>query len=406
MPGPSRLANWKSISNIHNVIARDLTHLLQQRLKLFPAVALVGPRQCGKTTLARTLARCYFNLEDPDERTRLDALWHDAIQETGPVVFDEAQNWPELFSRLRGAIDAQRKRNGRFILLGSVSPSLMRNVSESLAGRMAILDLTPFHWGEVQDLDRLWRCGGFPDGGVLDPTAYPVWQDSYLRAMAERDLPAWGLPAKPMLTQRLFRMIAAEHGAILNLSKLGQSLGLSHHTVETYLDHLEGAFLIRRLPPLEANLRKRLVKSPRLYWRDPGLLHSLLRLRPDDDLLAQSWVGASWEGFVIEQILSVRRARGEEFDAWFFRSHDGYEADLVLDFGRQREVIEIKLTSGPTPEDLARLGKVAEMVKATRQVLLCRVGKSVTTGARWVTRLEDYLAACEQALPLRLLLAV
>ncbi len=395
MPGSSRLANWKSISNIHNVIARDLTHLLQQRLKLFPAVALVGPRQCGKTTLARTLARCYFNLEDPDERTRLDALWHDAIQETGPVVFDEAQNWPELFSRLRGAIDAERKRNGRFILLGSVSPSLMRNVSESLAGRMAILDLTPFHWGEVRDLDRLWRCGGFPDGGVLDPAAYPIWQDSYLRAMAERDLPAWGLPAKPMLTQRLFRMIAAEHGAILNLSKLGQSLGLSHHTVETYLDHLEGAFLIRRLPPLEANLRKRLVKSPRLYWRDPGLLHSLLRLRPDDDLLAQSWVGASWEGFVIEQILSVRRARGEEFDAWFFRSHDGYEADLVLDFGRQREVIEIKLTSGPTPEDLARLGKVAEMVKATRQVLLCRVGKSVTTGARWVAALEDYLAACE-----------
>lgn len=376
------------------MIARDLTRLLRQRLKSFPAVALFGPRQCGKTTLARALTRCYFNLEDADERTRLDALWHDVIQETGPIVFDEAQHWPELFSRLRGAIDADRKRHGRFILLGSVSPLLMRNVSESLAGRMAILDLTPFHWGEVRDLDHLWRWGGFPDGGVLDPAAYPVWQDSYLRAMAERDLPAWGLPAKPMLTQRLFRMVAAEHGAILNLSKLGQSLGLSHHTVETYLDHLEGAFLIRRLPPLEANLRKRLVKSPRLYWRDAGLLHSLLRLRPDDDLFAQSWVGASWEGFVIEQILSVRQARGEVLDAWFFRSHDGYEADLILDSGRQREVIEIKLTSGPTPEDLARLGQVAEMVKATRQVLLCRVRTAVVSGARWVTALEDYLEAC------------
>jgi predicted AAA+ superfamily ATPase len=164
--------------------------------------------------------------------------------------------------------------------------------------------------------------------------------------------------------------------------------------VQSYLEYLQGAFLIRRLPPFEANLRKRLVKSPRLYWRDSGLLHALLRLRPDDDLFAQPWVGASWEGFVIEQILAVRQARGEAFDAYFFRSHDGFEADLVLDFGREREVIEIKLTSGPSPEDLAGLGKVADMLQATRQVLLCRVAKSVTGGERWVAGLGDYLKAC------------
>jgi len=278
---------------------------------------------------------------------------------------------------LRGAIDADRKTTGRFILLGSVSPVLMRNVGESLAGRMAVLDLTPFHLGEVSDADRLWRSGGFPDGGVLGQAVYPVWQESYLRAMAERDLPNWGLPPKPLLTQRLFRMLAAEQGSPLNLTKLGQSLGLSYHTVQSYLDHLEGAFLIRHLPPCEANLRKRLVKSPRVYWRDSGLLHALLRLKPDDDLLAQSWVGASWEGFVIEQILAARRSRGEEFDAFFFRSHDGFEADLVLDRGREREVIEINLTSGPRPEDLARLGQVAGMVKGTRQVLICRVSESL-----------------------------
>jgi hypothetical protein len=212
--------------------------------------------------------------------------------------------------------------------------------------------------------------------------------------MAERDLPAWGLPAAPVLTQRLFRMLATEHGAVLNLSKLGQSLGLSHPTVQSYLEYLEGAFLIRRLPPFEVNLRKRLVKSPRIYWRDSGLLHALLRLRPDDDLFAQPWVGASWEGFVIEQVLSVRRARDESLDAYFFRTHDGHEADLVLDLGREREVIEIKLTSGPTTEDLARLQQVAGMVRATRQVLLCRVKDSVTTGDRWVTTLPDYLRAC------------
>lgn len=188
-------------------------------------------------------------------------------------------------------------------------------------------------------------------------------------------------------------MVAAEHGAVLNLSKLGQSLALSYHTVGSYLDYLEGAFLIRRLPPFEANLRKRLVKAPRIYWRDSGLLHAQLRLRTDDDLFAQPWVGASWEGFVIEQILAVRRARGESIDAYFFRAHDGHEADLVLKLGRETEVIEIKLTSGPTPEDLARLGKVATLLKATRQVLICRVQTSVTRGDKWVTRLEDYLAA-------------
>ena len=387
------IAKQKLNANLEFMIERSLSRLLQARLSLFPAVALIGPRQSGKTTLARSIATRYFNLEEPEERTRLDALWPEVVRGEGPVVFDEAQHWPELFSRLRGAVDADRKANGRFILLGSVSPALVQGVSESLAGRMAVLDLTPFHLGEVTEVDRLWRLGGFPDGGVLGQPVYPVWQESYLRAMAERDLPNWGLPAKPVLTQRLFRMLAAEQGSPLNLSKLGQSLGLSYHTVESYLDHLEGAFLIRRLPPFEVNLRKRLVKSPRIYWRDSGLLHALLRLKPDEDLFAQPWIGASWEGFVIEQILSARRSRGEESDAFFFRSHDGFEADLVLDHGREREVIEIKLTSGPTPEDLSRLGQVAGMVKGTRPVMICRVSESITQGDRWITRLEDYLAA-------------
>jgi hypothetical protein len=172
------------------MIDRTLSPLLTQRLARFPAVTLVGPRQCGKTTLARTLGGRYFNLEAPEERTLLDARWDEVMAGDGPVVFDEAQHWPELSRRLRGVIDERRKENGRFILLGSIAPGLMPDVGESLAGRMAVLELAPFHLGEVDDLERLWRCGGFPDGGGLGGEAYPVWQESYLRAMAERDLPA------------------------------------------------------------------------------------------------------------------------------------------------------------------------------------------------------------------------
>jgi len=308
------------------------------------------------------------------------------------AIFDEAQYWPELFGRLRGEIDKHRKKNGRFLLLGSVAPSLIRGISESLAGRMAVVDLSPLGLQETGRLEPLWACGGFPDGGVLgSPRAYPVWQESYLRAMAERDLPVWGLPAKPGLTERLLRMTAAEHGGILNLSKLGQSLGLSRHTVESYLDYLQGAYLIRRLPPLHANLRKRLVKAPRLYWRDSGLLHALLRFEPTAGIFSQPWVGASWEGFVIEEIFKARQARGESFEAHFFRSHDGWEVDLVIDDAQGREAVEIKLTSAPDPKEIQRLGLVADMIGAKRKTLICRIEDPIRSEEFQVTNLSAYL---------------
>ena len=375
------------------MIKRAITHLVQQRLGAFPAVTLSGPRQCGKTTLAQSLGGRYFNIESEAEQVRLDAQWPDIMQSTELVIFDEAQHWPELFSRLRGEIDRDRKRNGRFLLLGSIAPSLMSGIGESLAGRMAVVDLAPLGLLETSHLDTLWRCGGFPDGGVLtDSNAFPVWQDNYLRAMYERDLPHWGLPAKPALTERLLRMTAAEHGSILNLSKLGQSLGLSYHTIETYLDFLQGTFLIRRLPPLHANLRKRLVKAPRLYWRDSGLLHALLRVDTESNLFSHPWVGASWEGFVIEEILKARQARGSSFDVHFFRSHDGWEADLVLDDARGREAIEIKLTSEPGREEIQRLDKVADLIGANRKTVICRIAEPILSDSLTVTNLPAFLA--------------
>lgn len=194
-----------------------------------------------------------------------------------------------------------------------------------------------------------------------------------------------------MLTERLLRMTAAEQGSILNLSKLGQNLGLSHHTVETYLDYLQGAYLIRRLPPLHANLRKRLVKAPRLYWRDSGLLHALLRFDPQQDILSAPWVGASWEGFVIEEIFKVRQMRGDSFDASFFRSHDGWEADLVMDDAQGREAIEIKLTSAPNQEMIQRLNKVADMIGADRKTIICRIDEPIASDDLQVTNLPAFL---------------
>lgn len=367
--------------------------LVRDRLRQFPAVGVIGPRQAGKTTLARTLSRHYYDLEQPGDRVRLDLAWETLPRAKGVVILDEAQAWPEVFARVRGAIDADRRRNGRFLLLGSVSPALMRQVSESLAGRLSLVELAPFCASELPDTadERLWRCGGFPDGGVLGGRRFPQWQLDYLTLMAQRDLPAWGLPAKPAVTERLFRMLAAQQGGVLNASHLGQSLGLSYHTVQTYLDYLQGAFLIRVLPPYHANIGKRLTKAPKVYWRDSGLLHALLGLSAKAELWSQPWAGQSWEGWVIEQILAARQARGETLQAYFFRTHDGWEADLVLEAGGAREALEIKLTTSPSPDDFARLEKVAAMVGATRQVLLSRTEQPVFSKTRWSVNLRAYL---------------
>jgi predicted AAA+ superfamily ATPase len=192
-------------------------------------------------------------------------------------------------------------------------------------------------------------------------------------------------------------MLAALQGSPLNASRLGQSLGVSYHTVQSYLEYLEGAYLIRMLPPFEANLGKRLVKSPRIYIRDSGILHALLDLTPIDELTSKPWVGASWEGFVIEQILSVRRSRGEEISAHFFRTQDGHEVDLVLETGAEREVIEIKLTSAPALEDLAKLDAIGKKLGATRKVLLSRTRSPHAEGSRWSVDLATYLERTKPA---------
>lgn len=374
--------------------------LVNIKLEKMPAVALLGPRQCGKTTLAKKLGARYFDLELDSAKTRVDIQWDELMSSQELVVFDEAQMHPPLFARLRSAIDEDRARNGRFLILGSVSPVLMKKVSESLAGRMGIVELSPLVLSEVgwEHLDRLWLNGGFPGGGVLGGGLFPDWQLDYLRLLSERDLPEWGMQAAPRLTMMLMKMSAAVNAQPLNLSQLGQSLGISHPTVRGYLDFFEGAYLLRLLQPFHANLRKRLVKAPRMYWRDSGLLHALLGVKSFDQLLEHPLVGWSWEGFVLEQLVSTIRLLGIGADFYYFRTSDGYEVDLIADMGTERWGIEVKFSTSPSPEDLRKLRKSAEMCGCTRHFLLSRTNDPVISDNEGSVNLGALLGIIQQDL--------
>jgi predicted AAA+ superfamily ATPase len=375
------------------MIHRRYASLIRQRLAKFPAVAILGPRQCGKTTLAKEFGGVYFDLEQQAAQTQLDAQWDRLIAGSEMIILDEAQSAPAIFPRLRGAIDDLRNRNGRFLLLGSVSPALMKNVSESLAGRLALVEITPFILPELpaKRMDELWLYGGYPQGGILDPGMFGPWQESYVDILTQRDLPAWGLPARTITTQRLFRMLAALHGQILNASQLGAALALDSKTIVSYCDYLEGAFLIRRLQPYFANVSKRLVKSAKVYWRDSGVLNFMMGAGNMEQLFSQPWVGHGWEGFVIEQTLSTLAAGGKRAIPYFFRTSDGYELDLVLDWGSSRWAIEIKLTSEPSTDMTARLNKTAEMIQADRRILICRSKRIIDADKLLVTNLPHWL---------------
>jgi predicted AAA+ superfamily ATPase len=383
------------------MIQRLAANLIRERLRRSPAVGLVGPRQCGKTTLARSFPGLYFDLEVESERLRLDLQWASLIQGQDLVILDEAQAWPEVFPRLRSAIDQNRKRMGRFLMLGSVSPGLAKQVSESLAGRLSLVELTPFLLEELSTdrLDDLWMFGGYPDGGILDASAFGRWQQDYLTLLAQRDLPQWGLPARAQTTERFLRMIAAVHGQTWNASRIGQSLGRNYQTINSYLDYLVGTFLIRRLEPYHANIGKRLTKSPKVYWRDTGLLHAILQTRTPDDLLAQPWVGASWEGFVIEQVLGHLAAWGRTVQPFFLHTADQYEIDLVLDFGRSLWAVEVKLTASPSLSDTRHLSKVANLIQADRRVLVARVHETLESEGLLVTDLPGLLKRLREAGP-------
>ena len=343
---------------------RDLEPMLLTSLQHFPVVALVGPRQVGKTTLARAIAHkfghaVYLDMERPSDAAKLA----DPELYLGPladrlVILDEIQRRPELFPVLRSLVDEKRAKrknrtNGRFLLLGSASPDLSRQASESLAGRIVYHELTPFTMSEVTAGARdsympLWNRGGFPGSFLASSNARSfAWREAFIETHLQRDLPALGVRIPATALRRFWEMLAHFHGQLWNASKIAGSLGVSAPTAKHYLDTLQDTFMIRQLPPFAANLKKRLVKSPKIYLRDSGLLHALLRIGSADDLFGHPVAGASWEGWVVEQALA---ASGAHTGASFFRTAAGAEIDLVLERPRGKRIaLDIKLSSAPKP---------------------------------------------------------
>ena len=326
---------------------------IRHQLGLSPAVAILGARQIGKTTLAKQIAAefpdsIYLDLENAQARAKLDQA--DVFFEANRhrlVVLDEIQNAPELFSTMRGEIDADR-RPGRFLILGSASFKLLQQ-SQSLAGRLALVDMAPLLLSEVhqsfEDIQTLWVRGGFP-GSYTAPQddASWLWRDAFVRHFLHSDLPALGINVEPELMRRFWRMVAHLHGQLFNASSIAASLGVSSPTVTRYLDHLVQSLMLRRLEPYHANLSKRLVKSPKIYVRDSGLLHYLLGMRNVHDLMGHPNTGASWEGFCIEQICN-HLPTGASVS--FYRTAAGAELDVVVETGRETTGFEIKFSSAP-----------------------------------------------------------
>ena len=296
-------------------------------LRRAPITALFGPRQSGKTTLARALeAEHFFDLEDPRSLARLDEAQTALEGLTGTVVIDEVQRKPDLFPLLR--VLADRHRATRYLLLGSASPEPAKEVSESLAGRVAYHDLGPLAVDETgaREWRKLWLRGGFPRSYLSDgDTASALWREDFIRSHLERDIPALGISIPAETLRRFWVMVSHYHGQTLNLSELGRSFGISDHTVRRYLEILSGTFMIRLLPPWHANVGKRLVKAPKLYIRDSGLFHALHTIVTPVQLESHPKLGASWEGFAMEQAIRLMGVG----HPYFWRTHTGAELDLV-----------------------------------------------------------------------------
>jgi len=338
---------------MHGYLTRLAEKELTNSLTRSPAVAILGPRQCGKSTMAKSILQgqdaIYLDLQDRADRNKLlePELFFDRYRDK-LICLDEIQLLPEFFSILRSEIDKDR-RAGRFLILGSASRDLIRQSTESLAGRISYLDLGPFLLDEVQSVTTwqdIWLRGGFPDStlAINDADSFD-WRLDFIRTFMERDIPALGFYIPVPVIERLWLLLAHYHGQTINYSKVAAAADLSVQTLKKYLGILEQTYMLRLLPPASPNLKKRLVKSPKVYLRDSGILHALLDIEKYDRLLAHSVAGASWEGFVMDNLLP-------KYKRWrpsFLRTSNGAEIDLVLERGGRSHFFEFKLSKAPKP---------------------------------------------------------
>jgi len=339
---------------MHELITRKQEAFIKENLEVFPAVVVLGPRQCGKSTLIKMLSDhlknfLYLDLQNRDDIAKLNepGIFF-AANEDNTVCLDEIQLIPELFSTLRSEIDRNRT-NGRFILLGSASRELIQKSAESLAGRIGIIKLTPFLVSELIidnkfNLNKYWSRGAYPDSYLATTdSASILWRENFISTYVERDIPQLGFQIPAQQLKRMLIMSAHTHAQIFNASKLGESLGLTHPTVKRYLDLLEQTFILRSLPAYELNTKKRLIKSPKVYVRDSGLLHRLLQIDDFNSLISHPIFGSSWEGIVIENICSSLR----DCQFSFYRSASGDELDLIITKRNKIIAIECKASTAP-----------------------------------------------------------
>jgi len=327
---------------------------IQQGFEAASVVALLGPRQCGKTTLARDYFEkhatdldkaAFFDLENPVDLRRLEEPMMALAAPDQLFVIDEIQRVPDLFTVLRVLVDEPQTRR-RFLILGSASRELIRQSSESLAGRIHYIELTPFSTFETGEWERLLWRGGFPRSYL--PKTEEVswrWRHNYIRTYLEQDLPNLGIQIPPEQLRRFWLMLAHMHGQAFNASELGSSLGISHHTAKRYLDILNATFMVRVLTPWHENLKKRQVKTPKIYFRDSGLFHALLAIKNKTDLLNHPKLGASWEGFALEEV--IRKLRVDARDCYFWATQSRAELDLVVVEGDQKIGFEFKYQQAP-----------------------------------------------------------